>query len=82
MIKNIINILWGIMVFIVLSIILGTISFTICTMLLPNIENYEALGTKLGIPIFIISILLTINILKTGILPGTKKEENRSSHKL
>lgn len=70
---SIINIFWGVIVLIVLLAILTTISLMIFPMIMPD-ANPRALGNKLGIPIFTISILLTIIILRTGILPGTKIE--------
>ena len=76
--KYIVNIFWGTVVCVALVAIFITISLLIFTMVMPNTNpniNYEALGTKLGVPILIASILITVKILKAGILPGTKKQE-------
>jgi hypothetical protein len=76
--KYIVNIFWGTIVCVALIAIFMTISLLIFTMIMPKANpniNYEALGTKLGVPILIVSILITAKILKAGILPWTKKQE-------
>lgn len=73
--KRIINIMWGAIVCMVLLVILMVISSLILGMIMPDNTNFEAAGTKLAIPMFIVAVVITIKIIKAGILPGTKKKE-------
>lgn len=73
--KRIINVLWGVIVCMVVVVILLVISCLILGMIMPDNTNFEAVGGNLAIPIFIAAVVITIKIIKTGILPGTKKKE-------
>ena len=72
--KSVIKILWCVAICIVLIGIFSIIAGVLFSVTMLE-ANDEALGTKLGLPVLIVSVIISMKIVKTGVLPGTKKEE-------
>ena len=72
--KSVIKILWCVAICIVLIAVFAIIAGVIFSVTMPE-ANYEALGTKLGLPVLIVSVIILMKIVKAGVLPGTNKGE-------